>query len=79
MIITILEVITKNRRQRSFTTETIKSLSMKHSRLNQIISLLELNLISLEISVLNKHAPIKRRSVGANNSNFMTKHLRKEL
>ena len=31
------------------------------------------------LSVLNKHAPVKHKYIRANNSNFMTKNLRKEI
>ena len=84
MLITVLKIFYKKQKQKIIHYKNYKTFNanlFKKELNNELLSIDNNNaglveFINTILSILDKHAPIKRKYVRANNSSFMTKELR---
>ena len=87
LVVTVLKMYYKKQKPKMFQYRNYKTFNEESfkNELNRELTLIDLNNAELAdfqdiyLSVLNKHAPVKHKYIRANNSNFMTKNLRKEI
>ena len=87
LVVTVLKMYCKKQKPKIFQYRNYKMFNEESfkNELNRELTLIDLNNAELAdfqdiyLSVLNKHAPVKHKYIRANNSNFMTKNLRKEI
>ena len=87
LVVTVLKMYYKKQKPKIFQYRNYKIFNEESfkNELNRELTLIDLNNAELAdfqdiyLSVLNKHAPVKHKYIRANNSNFMTKNLRKEI
>ena len=87
LVVTVLKMYYKKQNPKIFQYRNYKTFNEESfkNELNRELTLIDLNNAELAdfqdiyLSVLNKHAPVKHKYIRANNSNFMTKNLRKEI
>ena len=87
LVVMVLKMYYKKQKPKIFQCRNYKTFNEESFKkeLNRELTLIDLNNAELAdfqdiyLSVLNKHAPVKHKYIRTNNSNFMTKNLRKEI